>query len=140
MTELQQILQKLSKIEGNLAKVEGNLAKVEGNLKAEISKLENKIDLGFANVETKLAKIETKLATIEGNVNTKSTATEGKVDVLIERTKFIEASAGKITDLSEKVGEGRGWRQFVQPFFTVLTTLLISEGYHWVLAFYRVAK
>jgi chromosome segregation ATPase len=140
MTELQQILQKLSQIESNLASVESNLAKVESNLKAEISKLDSKIDLGFANVETKLANIETELAKIEGAVNTKSTATEGKVDVLIERTKFIEASAGKITDLSEKVGEGRGWRQLIQPFFTTLVTLLIGGGINWILGVYRVVK
>lgn len=133
MTDLQQVLQKLSEIESNLAKIESNLT-------AEISKLDKKNDLSFSNVETKLANIETKLATIEGNVNTKSATTEGKVDVLIERTKFIESSAGKIIELSEKVGEGRGWRQLVQPFLTTLVTLLIGGGINWILGVYRVVK
>lgn len=129
MTELQQVLQKLSELEGNLAKIESNLT-------AEISKLDKKNDLSFSNLETKLANIETKLATIEGNVNTKSATTEGKVDVLIKRTKFIESSAGKIVELSEKVGEARGWRQLVQPFLTTLITLLIGGGINWILGVY----
>jgi hypothetical protein len=119
MTETEQILQKL--------------AEVETTLRAEISKLDKKNDLSFSNIETKLA-------TIEGNVNTKSAVTEGKVDVLIERTKFIESSAGKIVELSEKVGEGREWRQLVQPFLTTLITLLIGGGINWSMGVYRIAK
>jgi predicted nucleic acid-binding Zn-ribbon protein len=155
MTELQQVLQKLSEIESNLtaeiskldkktdlgfANINTKFATLEGKFGTELTKLGGKIDTLEGKIETLECKIETKLATLEGKFDTELAKLGGKVENLPERIKLIEASAGKITDIAEKVGEGRGWRQLIQPFFTSLVTLLIGGGINWILGVYRVVK
>jgi hypothetical protein len=120
MTELQQILQKLSEIETNLARVETNLA-------AEISKLDNKIDLGFAQVDTKLA-------ILKGKFDPGFVRLDSKINNLSERINLVEESAGKITDIAEKVGYVRVQQQFMQSVLTILVTLLIGGGINYLIA------
>jgi chromosome segregation ATPase len=159
MTELQEILQKLSeldrKTDRQFAEINTKLSDLNGKFDTQFAKLEGKFDTQFAKLEgkfdTKLAEVDTKISELKGEITTKSAAVEGKLDTqfatlggkidnLPERIKLIEANAGKIVELSEKVGEGRGWRQLVQPFLTTLVTLLIGGGINWILGVYRVVK
>lgn len=169
MTELQQILQKLSELDGKLSDFRGEVnikfAQVDGKfaeVNTKLSDSRGEVNTKFGEVNTKLAQVDTKISELKGEITTSSAKLEGKfdtefaklegkfdtelatlggkIDNLPERIKLVEASAGKITDLSEKVGEGRGWRQLVQPFLTTLVTLLIGGGINWILGVYRVVK
>jgi chromosome segregation ATPase len=169
MTELQQVLQKLSELDRKtdrqfaeintkFAQIDTKLSDFRGDvntkfaevntkfaeINTKLSDLNGKFDTQFAKLEgkfdTKLAEVDTKISELKGEISTKSATLEGKVDNLPERIKLIEASTGKIVELSEKVGEGRGWRQLVQPFLTTLVTLLIGGGINWIMGVYRTVR
>jgi chromosome segregation ATPase len=124
MTDAQQILQKLSEIESNLT--------------AAISKLDNKIDLGFTQVDTKLAELKgeitTRSARLESKFDPGFVRLDSKINNLSERINLVEESAGKITDIAEKVGYVRVQQQFMQSVLTILVTLLIGGGINYLIA------
>ncbi|MCZ8192623.1 MAG: hypothetical protein O9326_23635 [Microcystis sp. LE19-338.1B] len=105
----------------------------------DLKRLEDLI-IGIANgqkaIENRLTTMENRLTTIEnGQKNLELGQSEIKGDIrtldakiegLSDRVKVIENAAGKTTDLAEKVGELKNWKQIGVVVITASLTSILS--------------
>ncbi|MCA2504567.1 MAG: hypothetical protein IM550_10855 [Microcystis sp. M54BS1] len=105
----------------------------------DLKRLEDLI-IGIANgqkaLENRLTTMENRLTTIEnGQKNLELGQSEIKGDIrtldakiegLSDRVKVIENAAGKTTDLAEKVGELKNWKQIGVVVITALLSSILS--------------
>ncbi|AKV69556.1 MULTISPECIES: hypothetical protein [Microcystis] len=105
----------------------------------DLKRLEDLI-IGIANgqkaIENRLTTMENRLTTIEnGQKNLELGQSEIKGDIrtldakiegLSDRVKVIENAAGKTTDLAEKVGELKNWKQIGVVVITAWLSSILS--------------
>ncbi|MCA2815052.1 MAG: hypothetical protein IM477_22105 [Microcystis sp. M090S1] len=105
----------------------------------DLKRLEDLI-IGIANgqkaIENRLTTLENRLTTIEnGQKNLELGQSEIKGDIrtldakiegLSDRVKVIENAAGKTTDLAEKVGELKNWKQIGVVVITASLSSILS--------------
>ncbi|MBD2623427.1 MAG: hypothetical protein O9295_17135 [Microcystis sp. LE18-22.4A] len=105
----------------------------------DLKRLEDLI-IGIANgqkaIENRLTTLENRLTTIEnGQKNLELGQSEIKGDIrtldakiegLSDRVKVIENAAGKTTDLAEKVGELKNWKQIGVVVITAALSSILS--------------
>ncbi|MCZ8049063.1 MULTISPECIES: hypothetical protein [unclassified Microcystis] len=105
----------------------------------DLKRLEDLI-IGIANgqkaIENRLTTMENRLTTIEnGQKNLELGQSEIKGDIrtldakiegLSDRVKVIENAAGKTTDLAEKVGELKNWKQIGVVVITAALSSILS--------------
>ena len=105
----------------------------------DLKRLEDLI-IGIANgqkaIENRLTTLENRLTTIEnGQKNLELGQSEIKGDIrtldakiegLSDRVKVIENAAGKTTDLAEKVGELKNWKQIGVVVITAWLSSILS--------------
>jgi chromosome segregation ATPase len=76
-------------------------------LKDLITRLDRKIDVGFANVDTKFSEVRGEIKDARGDIKT-----------LDARLNNLESNTKSIADLAEKVGELKNWKQIAIVIFT----------------------
>ena len=105
----------------------------------DLKRLEDLI-IGIANgqkaIENRLTTLENRLITLEnGQKNLELGQSEIKGDIrtldakiegLSDRVKVIENAAGKTTDLAEKVGELKNWKQIGVVVITAALSSILS--------------
>ncbi|AVQ72809.1 hypothetical protein B5D77_17160 [Microcystis sp. MC19] len=105
----------------------------------DLKRLEDLI-IGIANgqkaIENRLTSMENRLTTLEnGQKNLELGQSEIKGDIrtldakiegLSDRVKVIENAAGKTTDLAEKVGELKNWKQIGVVVITASLSSILS--------------
>ena len=105
----------------------------------DLKRLEDLI-IGIANgqkaIENRLTTLENRLTTLEnGQKNLELGQSEIKGDIrtldakiegLSDRVKVIENAAGKTTDLAEKVGELKNWKQIGVVVITASLSSILS--------------
>jgi ElaB/YqjD/DUF883 family membrane-anchored ribosome-binding protein len=73
-------------------------------LDKKIDAIDKKVDIGFTEIKSDIRQVETKL--------------EGKIDTVSARLTNLEANTKNITDLAEKLGELKNWKQIAVSMFT----------------------
>jgi chromosome segregation ATPase len=105
----------------------------------DLKRLEDLI-IGIANgqkaIENRLTTMENRLTTLENGQKTLELGQseikgdirtlDAKIEGLSDRVKVIENAAGKTTDLAEKVGELKNWKQIGVVVITALLSSILS--------------
>lgn len=100
-----------------LSRATESIAKAtEANTKA-IADLTLEMRLGFSEIKSDIRQVETKL--------------EGKIDTVNARLTNLEANTKNITDLAEKLGELKNWKQIAFYLFTAVVSGAIGGVVGW---------
>jgi chromosome segregation ATPase len=97
-------------------------------LDRKIEAIDKKVDVGFAKLEGKIDNVEAKLT---GRIDNVEAKLEGKIDTANARLTNLETNTKNITDLAEKLGELKNWKQIAFYLFTAVVSGAIGGVVGW---------
>lgn len=98
---------------------------IESDLKEYLDRFEQKLD----NLQKDVTDLKLGQAEIKGEIKALDERLSGQITAINSRLKTVETSIQKISDLAEKVGELKNWRQIA----VITVTALVSGVVTWLI-------